>query len=130
MARIQDIIFKRNKYVARGKGPDQLSRLKTNYPMIRAIVNASPEDRKKIIKKSSAALLKTICDICYNLVEGNIELSEKQKKILKYNRKEIRRMGDTKVALQRKKRELIQKDGFIAGLIPALSIGTAFFGPK
>ena len=118
--------FKRNKQVKKGR--DQFSRLRRNYPMLRAIVNSSPEDRKTIIRKASADLMRTIADICYNILEGNIELSNEHRNKLGKNKKYIRRMADKSSGLYDKKIAMIQKGGFIPGLVPALSIVASIIG--
>jgi hypothetical protein len=104
---------------------NNLARLKRNFPLIKALQNASQKHRKIILKKAKPELIKTIADICYNIANGNIQLPEQRRKKLLRFRKAIRRISDRKTSLKTKRREIVQKGGFIGAIIPALSIAAS-----
>jgi hypothetical protein len=105
-----------------------LSRLKRNYPILVSLTNASPEGRKFLIKKGSADLVKTIADICANIVNGYIDLTKEQKSSLYKSRRAIRRMADQKFGIDDKKRDFIKKKGFLEDVMPAISIVASTLG--
>jgi hypothetical protein len=99
-----------------------IARLKRHYPLFKALQNATDEQRRLIIKKAGPDLIKTIADICFNLTSGKIKLPEnKRKKLIRF-RHPLRRLADRKVKIQTKRKEIIQKGGFLSAIIPAISI--------
>ena len=101
---------------------NHLARLKRNYPLLRALRNSSNKERKLILKKANADLLKTIADICYNLNHGNITLPEYKRKKFNRYRNVFRRLGDKNISLKCKHKDIVQKGGFLGAIIPAISI--------
>lgn len=104
------------------------SRLKKNYPLLLSLKNSSAEQRKFILKKASPDLIQTIADICYNIVRGNIDLPENKQKALRKHKRAIRRLADKKIKIITKRREILQKGGFLPALLPALSIAASIIG--
>jgi hypothetical protein len=101
------------------------SRLKKNRSILIALCKASDKHKKMIIKNASMDLFKTLCDICYNILKGNIPMSRKQRLELLLNKKIIRKMGRKSLGLKTKRRHLIQHGGAIGALIPAIGLVTA-----
>ena len=101
---------------------ESLTRLKRNYPFILGLRDGSPGNRKLILKRASSDLIKCLADICENIVNGHIIMPERQKKCLSKHKKIIRRMADKKIGIRQKRKELIQKGGFIQAIIPVVSI--------
>jgi hypothetical protein len=107
---------------------NNLARLKRNYPLLKALEKGSCSQRKLIVKKAGPELIKTICDICYNIKRGNISMQEENRKRLIRSKKVLRRLADKKIGLKTKQRELIQTGGFLAAVIPAISLVASLFG--
>jgi len=91
--------------------------------------NLSDKHKRNILKNADPALIKAISDCTYNLLNGNIKLSEKDKKKLSRFKISLRRLIKKKSSLQNRKKLLIrhanQKGGFLNILIPALIGGIA-----
>ena len=67
--------------------------VKTPRALLNALQRAKPNLRKAIIRESDKALIYAICEICENLLLGNIPLSEDQKKKLKKYRTQLHRIA-------------------------------------
>ena len=90
---------------------------------LKELKKAKPKTRKKLLSGCDKELVKCICDCCYNVVNGNIKLSSKQKKRLKRHCMPVRLLASKKVSLKKKKNLLVQKGGFLPALLaPILGI--------
>jgi hypothetical protein len=105
-----------------------LGRLRKNYHLLQSLKRDSPHQRKFIIKKAHPDLIKTIADVCYNIVHVNLKLSTVKKKQLLRNKNKIRRLADKNVSLSTKRREIIQQGGFLSAIVPAISIAASLIG--
>lgn len=81
--------------------------------------------RKVIIKKANPELIKTICEICLNILNGNIKISKKCKDSLKKYKKNLRKLATSKGNLASKKKIIIQKGGFLPIILGSL-LSSAF----
>ncbi len=88
--------------------------------MLQVLHNATPQLRKAIIHNLSKEALYCICDCCYNLLKGNLQLSAKDKKRLVPHRGTLRQLASKGVSLKNKKHLLIQKGGLVSALIAPL----------
>jgi hypothetical protein len=104
---------------------NNLARLRRNFPLIKALEKSSTKGRKQIPRKAKPELIKTICDICYNLTSGNVKLPESKRRKLIRHRKALRRLADRKVSLKTKRRQIVQEGGFLNAIIPAVSIAAS-----
>ena len=96
--------------------------LKQNLELIKLLAN--PRYRKKIILSGDKNLIAALCDIIYNVLNGNINISSTERqKLNKY--KTALRCLCKKSSLREKKRILVQRGGFLQFLIPAVVTGLA-----
>ena len=72
--------------------------------------------RITILKKADPKLIIDICDIIYNILEGNLPLDKKQKELLFKERNFLRKLVE-KNKITYKRRLLVQKGGFILPLL-------------
>jgi hypothetical protein len=101
---------------------NHLARLKRNYPLIKALQHANDKQRRLIIKKAKPELVQTIADICYNLTKGNIPISKNKRQKLVRFKTQLRRIADNNIGIRKKRKEIVQKGGFLGAIIPAISI--------
>ena len=95
------------------------ARLRRNLDFLRILSKASPAQRKAILESASKDLIYCICEIIDNILHGTVKLSkQRQTKLLRY-KKLLRFINDKKVAVNKKKKVLIQKGG---GFLPALIV--------
>ena len=76
--------------------------------------------KSAFLKKCPNTVIKGVCECALNLLKGNISITKRQKnKLIPYKRV-LRRLGEKKVPLFKKRRLLVQKgEGFLSVLIPA-----------
>lgn len=78
------------------------------------------KQKSAFLKKCPNSIIKGVCECALNLLKGNIPVSKRQKNKLAPYKRTLRRLGNTKVPLFKKRRLLVQKgEGFLSILIPA-----------
>jgi hypothetical protein len=102
--------------------PECFKNINNQKDLLKTLSNCKRSIRLAIIKKADKALINTICECCFNLLEGNIDLTEEQhKNLLKY--KNTLRKLVLKSNLKEKKKIISQQGGFLQFLIPAVVTG-------
>ena len=96
-------------------------RLGRHYGTLKHLAKCSPKDCSHLIGSGSDDLIATLSEICQNLLEGNIPLSDKQLDSLRESADVLREVSKKSTPIKRKRSVLVQEGGF---LIPAL-IGMA-----
>lgn len=91
--------------------------------MLYALTKANPKLRNAIIKLGDPELVKTICEIALNTLNGNNPVGNKMKKKLARYKRDIRCVACSKRSLKSKRKILVQKGGFLP-----LLIGTVLSG--
>jgi len=96
--------------------------------------NKNPKLLKAVLKEAGNPLIKSICNAAINVAQGDVQLSQKQKRLLRSHRKYIQSLIQKGEPVARKRKLLNQKGGALAAvLIPILlstvlsSIGSALF---
>lgn len=94
----------------------------THKALLLALKSAKPKLCKAILQHSEKSLVYSVCEICDNLLEGNIPLTTAQKTQLKKYRAHFRRLAQRGEGWQSKKKYLTQKGGsFLPLLLSAVS---------
>jgi len=105
------------------------SRLKRNFVLLKALKNASPSQRKLILKNSNDDLIRCLCDICWNICKGNCKVGDHQRKKLVHHKKAVRDFANKRGSIKSKRRKIIQSGGFLSSLlVPAISIAASLIG--
>lgn len=94
-----------------------------NKHFLHILKNATPQLRKNILKKANPDLVKALCEICMNTLNGNMKISKSTKSQLKKYKKTLRNLASSKLNLLRKRKILIQKGGFLPLLLSSLLTG-------
>ncbi len=95
---------------------------KTHKAVLQVLQSAKPKLRKAILENSDRALVYAICEICDNLLRGNIPLSDSHKTKLKRHRDKIRKLAQRGEGWQVKKKTLVQTGGsFLPLLLSAVA---------
>lgn len=102
------------------KRAKNMKRLMDNRHLLYTLKESNGTLQKHIINHSKPDLVKSLCEICVNTLNGNVKLTGGQLKKLKRYKKEIRMMAQPKVSLSRKKKVLVQTGGFLPALVGAL----------
>ena len=83
----------------------------------------SARKRRLLLQKCNKCIYIAISEIARNTINGNISLSEKRKYNLKRYKESIRELARKNISLNRRKKIINQKGGFLPGLlIPAISL--------
>ena len=104
--------------------------IKKHGSMVMAMMQATPQTRKKLVKNSPSEVINCVSECCQNVLKGNVHLSSAQKKKLYTNRQHLRRLASKSISVKKKKHILNQKGGFLSLLAPALLplLGKAVIG--
>lgn len=81
--------------------------------------NKNSRFRKTIIKHAPNSVIQALAEICFNTLKGNLELSPQEFKRLKRHKKALRLLSSPKLGTVRK-RELLQKGGFLSLIVSTL----------
>lgn len=100
-----------------------MKRLKENQHTLQVLKNCKPIVRKSIIKYGNSELIKTLCEICINILNGNVKISPKCKNHLQNYKNSLRKLTAPKVKLQVKKKILVQKGGFLPVILSTILSG-------
>lgn len=100
------------------------SELQRNLPLLEILRNCNPKLRKAIIAHANPELINTICEICLNFLNGNVECTKHQHKELKQHKgcmqKLVKRCKNVKTPRSKKleRQILLQKgEGFWFSLL-------------
>ena len=96
--------------------------LEKQVDLLSALSHCKIKIRKAILDNADKDLIDAICQCFFNLLRGNIKLSQLQKEKLSKYRHTLRRLVN-KSSLKQKKKILIQNGGFLEFLIPAAISG-------
>lgn len=90
------------------------------------------KNKGALLRKCPNSLIKCVCECALNLLKGNVPITRRQKNRLAPYKRTLRRLGDKKIPLFKKRRLLVQKgEGFLSILIPAaVSLLSSLFHGK
>ena len=88
---------------------------------LRLLAKSSPRRKKLLLSQASKEELKSLCEICLNILKGNIPLDDRNFKRLKRNRQTIKVLANSKVPIKVKRQVVNQKGGFL-GTVASIAI--------
>ena len=95
-------------------------RVRKHMPILEYINSMNEKERKHFLKGANIELLKTLSEICLNLLAGTIKIPPSELQKLKRFKKEIITLSEKRHSLK-KRVKICQKGGFIGSLL-ALAI--------
>ena len=93
------------------------ARLEKHIDYLKVLNKTNPKTRSAILQNADKELLLCICECVENILNGNVRLTPKQQNELKKYAKALRQLRDKGTKLQKKKKLLVQKGGFLAALL-------------
>ncbi len=93
--------------------------LEKHLPTIALLSQCQPAVVKHFLKKTDAGLIRAVSECCKNILTGNVNLSGEEYKRLKRYHTQLKGLA-LKSTSNRKKKEFIQKGGFLQALIAPL----------
>lgn len=100
-----------------------MKRLRAHKHMLHVLKNCKPCTRKNILKNGSGELIKTLCEVCVNVLNGNAKISKKNKNRLRKYKTTLRQLAKPKSSLTVKRKILVQKGGFLPVILSAVLSG-------
>jgi len=91
--------------------------MKKYLPILKRINRLAEKTKRQYVKKSSKDFLDCLSECAKNVLLGNVPLSSRQNAKLRHSKNDLRLLSDKKTSL-RKKRQIVQKGGFLAALLP------------
>ena len=96
-------------------------RMLSKIQLVKILKSCKPETRIHIIKFLNDDAINILSEITYNLLFNNMNLSNKSKKNLvkKYSsrKKDLKKIADKSITIQRRRKLLIQDGGFLGTLL-------------
>ncbi|GFY07034.1 uncharacterized protein TNCV_4203051 [Trichonephila clavipes] len=113
--RISAVIFVRGGCFGR-----KMNRIRQHVHLLHVLSAASPQQRNAILKSATNEQIKTLCEICQNVLAGNVPKAN-VKRLCRYKRT-IRQLADRSISLGRKRKLLTtnQTGGFLPLVLPAV----------
>ena len=94
-------------------------RLKKLAPTLQYLANCNQRTAKTIIREAPPPLVHCVSDICYNLLNGKVKLTPKEKKRLIRYKKHIRKVAK-RATTKKTKKKIIQTGGFLRAILAPL----------
>lgn len=94
--------------------------LRKHFHVFQNIKRGSPKLRKAIISLSGLDLTKALCEVCINVLNGNLPVEPEVRKKLSPFKSVLRSLCCRKVSLRKKRKLLVQKGGFLPALLGTL----------
>ncbi len=95
-----------------------MSCLRKDASLLKALIHATPKERKALLKVCDKSRIRSVCECAYNVLRGNVPLSKKSKSQLGKYKATLRRLVKRGEGWGKKRKYLIQKGGgFIIPLL-------------
>lgn len=94
-----------------------------NKHMLFVLQKVSPKLRKIILQNVNVEIIKTLCEISINTLNGNNRICKKYSNCLKKYKTHLRRLACPKQSLKSKRNILVQSGGFLPALLGSLLSG-------
>ena len=85
--------------------------VRTHRDILHVLLRAKPCLRKAILKELPEAVIRTICEICYNIISGAVPLPPAKKAKLSKHKNILRSLARRGEKLNKKRKTLQQKGG-------------------
>lgn len=86
-------------------------------PKLKALAEAKPKERKKLLERTNLVLIKSIVECIDNVLRGNVRLTSAYKDKLRKYKNILRKINTTGTKLRHKKQVIVQNGG---GFLPLL----------
>lgn len=92
--------------------------IKKNYHFLHMLVRSRTPQKRALLHTADNAQIKSMCEVCLNVLKGNIPVNIKKMKKYKYM---LRKLASKTIPYESKKRMLInQSGGFLPVIAPAI----------
>ena len=91
-------------------------RLAITKAFFNKITRSRPKERRKVLKEATNEELKGLCEVCINVVRGNVQLSKKRFACFKRHKNLLHKLSSKRVSLRTKRKAINQQGGFLGTL--------------
>lgn len=96
-----------------------MKRLRKNSNFLKLLLKTSPNKRRSLLRTANKEQVSCLCEICLNILAGNIPVNIK--KIKKF-KNVLRKLANPSTKLQTKKNILVnQSGGFLGNILPTIA---------
>lgn len=109
-----------------------MASVKKHLPLLELLQKSKPKLRKSILTTCEIDFVRTLINCIYNTLNGNIKISDSEKKKLNKFKTILRKVLLTKGGLNKKREIIVQNGGgFLPCLLsPIVTAGIAQFAPE
>ena|SRR5215469_12920445 len=109
-----------------------MKRIKSNYSALELLKKAKPKLRKAILLNCGSDLLKCVGECALNVLRGTVKLTKCSKRKLRKHRGLLRKIADRGVSINKKRKIIVQRGGFLLPLLSAVLpfIASLVFKPR
>jgi hypothetical protein len=91
--------------------------------MLQVLRKSNPKLRKILLRNCDPEIIKTICEIAINTLNGNIKVSKNNFAEFKKHKIFLRKLACPKSSLKSKRKIIVQKGGFLPALLGTVISG-------
>jgi hypothetical protein len=108
------------------------SRVAENAHKLRLLAAAPPKNRKRLLQLADRGVVDAISECSRNIIKGNVDLAPSQFNRLRKHRTALRQLARKSGLSVQKRKQIIQRGGFLPALIPligtlASTVGSLLF---
>ena len=79
-------------------------------------IESSNRSRQSVARQASLAEVKGLCEVCKNILLGNLPVSVEQKRKLNIHKRKLRKFADKSISLKKKKKLIGQRGGWLGAV--------------
>lgn len=95
--------------------------IRNSEDFLKLFSKSKPKRRQLLVQNATREELKSICEICLNILKGNIPVDGKNLKKLKRKKQVIRELGGRTASIAKKRKIANQNGGFL-GTVASLAL--------
>lgn len=86
-------------------------------PFLQMLAGSTPKRRKVLLQDSTMNEVKSVCEVCLNIIRGNIPLNEKQRRKLRRKKWVLRDLADSNTSKIKCRKTINQHGGFLGSAV-------------
>ena len=79
-------------------------------------IESNNRKRQSVARKASLSEVRGLCEVCKNILLGNLPITEQQKRKLQVHKRKLRKFADKSIKLKTKKKLLGQRGGWLGAV--------------
>ena len=96
------------------------ARVKKHLPLYKWLCHSNPKSTRAVLQVADKDVIDGLCECSYNVLKGNVPLKPEQKRRLKRHKQVLRELSYGRGKSLKRKRQLLQRGGFLGALMSPL----------